>query len=309
MTKHVNLNLLRSLKVLLEECHVSQAAARLNLTQSAVSRHLSQLRELFADPLLIRDGNLLVPTPKALQLQQQLATWFVALDNMMTEEVFEPSLWHGEFVLSSSDYVAQYILPELVNVFAEQSPHLTLNYQLWHPHLIDQLNSSGIHLASSMSLARPEGVCSLPIGEDRCVCLMSLHHPLAKQTTLCVDDLLAYAHIKIHAGGDKDSFVEQELSKLGLARRITLNVPFFSAAAQALCKQPLLLVTPEHIARHLAVEHELTYKPLPIPTPLDKYWLVWHEKYDKDPSHIWVRNLVRQVMTDVKASVGYDLKS
>ncbi len=77
---NINLNLLRSLKVLLDECHVSQAAYKLNITQSAVSRQLSQLRELFADPLLVRDGNQLIPTPKALQLQAKLEHWFVELD-------------------------------------------------------------------------------------------------------------------------------------------------------------------------------------------------------------------------------------
>ena len=110
MIHRVNLNLLRSLKVLLEERHVSHAADKLNLTQSAVSRQLSQLRRLFADPLLIREGNTLIPTPKALQLQAKLANWFLELDDMLEEKEFDPAKWHGEFVLSSSDYVAQYIL-------------------------------------------------------------------------------------------------------------------------------------------------------------------------------------------------------
>ena len=305
----INLNLLRSLKVLLEECHVSHAAQRLNLTQSAVSRHLSTLREMFADPLLVRDGNLLIPTPKALLLQKKLESWFVELDDMMSNEVFEPSLWHGEFVLSSSDYVAQYILPEIIRELMQEAPHVTLTYRLWQPDLIHQLHNEGIHLASSMSLEAPKGLSSIQIGEDHSVCLMGAHHPLASSETISVQELLHYPHIKIVGGGDKDGLFETALNALGQQRHIALHVPFFFAAAQALCQNDLLLVTPEHIAHHLSERYELTYRALPFTTPKHKYWLTWHSKYDLDPSHIWARSMIEAIMKRVKGSVAYEFES
>lgn len=309
MHQNINLNLLRSLKVLLEECHVSHAAQRLNLTQSAVSRHLSLLREMFADPLLVRDGNVLIPTPKALLLQHKLEGWFVELDDMMSDETFEPQHWDGEFVFSSSDYVAQYILPNIIQVLMQEAPNVTLSYRLWQPNLLNQLHESGIHLASSMSLEAPQGLSSLQIGEDHSVCLMSAHHPLATSNAPTLEELLSYPHIKIVAGGDKDGLFEAALSERGLTRRIALNVPFFFAAAQALCQKELLLVTPEHIAQHLSEHYDLTYHALPIATPKHKYWLTWHSKYDLDPSHIWARSMIEQVMKRAKGSVGYDLES
>ncbi|WP_212653943.1 LysR family transcriptional regulator [Marinomonas sp. CT5] len=309
MIHRVNLNLLRSLKVLLEERHVSHAAGKLNLTQSAVSRQLSQLRRLFADPLLIREGNTLIPTPKALQLQAKLAHWFLELDDLLEEKEFDPAKWHGEFVLSSSDYVAQYILPDVVEALAVQAPHASMQYRLWQPDLLPQLATSDIQLASSMSPTQPEGVSSVQIGEDFPVCVMSHAHPLAAQDTLSVDDLLAYAHIKVIGGGDKDSYVDEALAKLEKPRRVALKVPFFYAAAQSLCQSQHLLIIPEHIARNLKKHFSLTYKPLPITTPHHKYWLIWHAKYDSDPSHLWVRNLVFEVMSKSAYSIGYDVKS
>ena len=114
MLGNINLNLLRSLHVLLEECHVSRAAQRLHITQSAVSRQLSQLLDLCGDPLLVRDGNKLVPTNRALQLKDKLDDLLSEFDHLLDDKPFEPKDWQGELVLSSSDYVAQYILPVIV---------------------------------------------------------------------------------------------------------------------------------------------------------------------------------------------------
>jgi len=309
MIHRINLNLLRSLNVLLEERHVSHAAAKLYLTQSAVSRQLCQLRSLLADPLLIREGNTLIPPPKALQLQTKLDHWFVELDDLLVADTFDPKHWHGEFVFSSSDYVAQYLLPDVVELLAEQAPQVTLTYHLWRPDLVRQLATSSIHLASSMSLTQPEGVSSVQIGEDSSVCVMRDSHPLALKAHITVDDMLDYAHVKVMGGGDKDSYLDDALANTGQKRRIALNVPFFHAASQSLCQSDCLLVIPEHIARNLKHHFPLTYKSLPVATPRHKYWLIWHAKYDNDPSHVWIRTLVLQAMSKTAYSIGYDFKS
>lgn len=306
---NINLNLLRSLKVLLDECHVSQAANKLNITQSAVSRQLSQLRELFADPLLVRDGNQLIPTPKALQLQAKLEHWFVELDELMVEAEFEPAQWKGEFVLASSDYVAQFILPEIVEAMAVQSPQVSVKYCLWQPDLLSQMAESDIQLASTMSPEPPVGVSSVLIGADYPVVAMHNQHPLADQAELSVEDLLNFAHIKVIGGGDKDTYIDQALAKLGHQRRIALKVPFFSAAFRSLCLSQHLMVVPEHIASNLQHHYDVVYKRLPVTTPLHKYWLLWHAKYDNQASHQWARNLVHAIMTETSYSIGYDYKS
>ena len=112
---HINLNLLRSLQVLLEECHVSRAAFRLNITQSAMSRQLAQLRELCSDPLLVRQGNTLVPTSKAVGMQEQLTYLLEEFEQLLRDKPFDPKTWQQEFVFSSSDYVAQYIVPDMLS--------------------------------------------------------------------------------------------------------------------------------------------------------------------------------------------------
>jgi len=322
MLNKVNLNLLTTLRVLLEECHVSRTAHRLHLTQSAVSRQLSQLRELFSDPLLVRDGNQLIITPRAIQLQKKLNSIFHEFDELLNPEAFVPQNWQGEFVIASSDYVAQYVFPEVVSNLATQAPNISIQYQLWQPSYLSQLADSPIQLASTMLPEQPQGVSSMQIGCDRSVCVMRKGHPLAQslaqsitqylqkkqkvQSKLSVDDLLAYSHIRVTGGGDKDSYLDKALQKIGKQRHIALKVPFFSAAFNVLGQSDYLMVLPFHIANNLSQHLDICFQPLPLDTPVHKYWLLWHPKHDQDLAHQWARNNIKQVMENSQYSIGYE---
>ncbi|WP_299694760.1 LysR family transcriptional regulator [uncultured Vibrio sp.] len=296
MLGNINLNLLRSLHVLLEECHVSRAAQRLHITQSAVSRQLAQLRDLCGDPLLVRDGNKLVPTNRALLLKSKLDDLLGEFDHLLDDKPFEPQDWQGELVLSSSDYVAQYIFPVIVAEVSAEAPNINLAYRLWQPNYLEALNESGIHLASSMLPQKPEHVSSIKLGEDKPVCLMRKSHPLAQQSMQCAQDIVHYPHIKVTGGGDKDSYADIALKKQGFKRRVALQVPFFSAAGTVLMQDDYLMIVPEHIAYNLRRHLDVTYFPLPFDTQMHTYWLMWHPKYDNDSAHKWAREKVFQAM-------------
>ena len=294
--KNHNLNLLRTLQVLLEECHVSRAAERLHVTQSAVSRQLTQLRELFHDPLLVRDGNRLLQTPRAEQLKLKLDGLLTECHRLFEPENFQPAHWQGRVVLSSSDYVAQYILPDIVDRLRERAPQLNVAYQLWSPMQFDQLAELDIQLVSTMLPQIPDGLCGEPIGADHPVCVMRSDHPLAEGGSLNLDDFLRFSHASVNGGGDKDSFVDRSLAEQGKSRHIQFTVPFFTSALTAVCRSDMLLVIPEHIAVNMQQLFSITYFSLPVSVPEHKYWLIWHPKYDNDPSHQWLRELVLTLM-------------
>jgi len=304
MLNNINLNLLRSLHVLLEECHVSRAAQRLNITQSAVSRQLAQLRELCSDPILVRDGNQLIPTPRALQLKEKLDDLLGEFDHLLDDKPFEPEDWKGELILASSDYVAQYILPDIALRISKQAPQIDLAYRLWQPNFLTCLNDTGIHLASTMLPSKPTQVSSIKLGEDKSVCVMRKSHPLANQSSISVNDLVSYGHIKVTGGGDKDSHADIALKAQGYQRRVALKVPFFSAACNVLSQSDYLMIVPEHIAINLAHHVDLEYRHLPFETESHLYWLMWHPKYDNDSAHRWVRNLVFSSMRESSYSIG-----
>jgi DNA-binding transcriptional LysR family regulator len=304
MLTNLNLNLLRSLHVLLEETHVSRAAQRLHITQSAMSRQLAQLRDLCGDPLLVRDGNNLVPTPRALEMQDKLRVLLGEFDALLADKPFDPQLWQQEFVLSSSDYVAQYILPDVVAVTTEQAPKVNIAYRLWQPEFLANFEQTGIHLASTMLAQKPQHLSSVEIGHDKSMCVMRADHPLSGREEISCEALVTYPHLKVTGGGDKDSNADLALAQHGFQRRIALKVPFFSAAVNALKNSDHLMIVPEHIAYHLARESELTYRPLPFDTSEHLYWLMWHPKYDHDKAHQWMRDKVLHAMQTSPYSIG-----
>ncbi|WP_411861558.1 LysR family transcriptional regulator [Vibrio sp. MACH09] len=296
MMKNNNLNLLRTLQVLLEECHVSHAAERLHITQSAVSRQLTQLRELFHDPLLVREKNHLVPTPRAELLKQRLNSVLTECDHLFEPEQFQPSLWQGKVTIASSDHVAQYFMPDLLDSLQQEAPKLNIVYHSWSPKKFDLLGELDIQLISTTAPEVPDGLCGIMTGEDHPVCVMRTGHPLASSDKLTLDNFLDYSHVSVIGGGDKDSFIDLALAEQGLSRQIQFTVPFFSAALTALSRSDMLLVIPEHIAISMQRNFSVTYFPLPLQAPKQKYWLIWHPKYENDPSHIWLRETVFDVM-------------
>ena len=146
----INLNLLRSLKVLFEECHVSHAATKLNITQSALSRQLKSAARDVCWPFVSQRWQPVGAHAESCQLTKQ--TWALVLLNLMNWwlKEFEPSAWKGEFVFASSDYVAQYLLPEMVETLTVQAPKVSIKYCLWQPSLLGEMVNSEIQLASTI---------------------------------------------------------------------------------------------------------------------------------------------------------------
>lgn len=300
MNNKTNLNLLYTLQVLLSERHVSRAALRLNLTQSAVSRQLSQLREIYQDPLLVRDGSHYVLTPRAIKLSNEIEPLLDNIQRVLGNDEFDPKHYQQTLTFSSSDYVAQYIFPELVGRIGESAPLMDFSYRLWEPNLLQRLGDTDVQLASTMLPESPSGLSSRKIGEDIPVIVTRQHHPLTSRKTLSFSDLEAYPHIRISAGGDKDSFLDSAMNEKGLERRILVSTPFFSSAFAMLSQSDGLLTLPEHIAVNLAKQLGLRIFEMPF-TPLKHlYWLIWHPKYDQDPAHTWLRE---QVLVHMRTSM------
>ncbi|RQW61185.1 LysR family transcriptional regulator [Vibrio viridaestus] len=303
MLKNINLNLLRSLYALLQEAHVSNAAKRLHITQSAVSRQLAQLRELCNDELLVRNANSLVLTPKAEILKTKLDVFFGDIEHLLSDVSFEPETWTAELVISSSDYVAQYVLPDICSRLNRQAPQLSITYHLWKPEYIGQLHDLGIDIASTMLPEEPKGVSSQCIGSDYLVVVMSRNHLLANKSQLNVEDIVQYSHIKITGGADKDSIVDEQLKRFNYHRHIQLQVPFFTAAVSHLQQTDCLMVMPLHIAENLSKYWPITHKKLPFDVSSNKYWLIWHPKFDHDLSHKWAREQIVSAMQDCDSSI------
>ncbi|ATG75531.1 LysR family transcriptional regulator [Zobellella denitrificans] len=293
----LNYNLLPTLRVLLDTRNLSLAAERLHLSQPSVSKQLAQLRRDFNDELLVREGQRWLLTPRAEQLARELADALGGLERLYATPGFEPARCERVFRLASSDYVAQYILPDICAELARQAPGAALEYELWDKRQLPLLWESPLDLVSTITEQVPELIRGLRQGEDGLVVLMGRQHPLAGRL-LGLDDYLAWPHLQVSGGGDKDSPVERVLAPLGLARRWFARVPFFQAAVEVLCRTHCLLTTPAHIAWQLSQAHPLAYTALPFATQSQQYHLMWHQRHHQDPAHRWFRELCFPFLRD-----------
>lgn len=288
----LNLNLLRSLYSLLITANVTHAAEQSHLTQSAMSRNLAQLRHYFNDPLLVREGNQYLLTVRAKALLPKVKQLISDIDTLLMADQFSPEQCDRQFVVASSDYVAQYIMPNIVQSINQQAPLMRLSYRLWEPDWLNKLGQLPIDLVTTMSAEIPENLHGQLIGKDYPVCVMGNQHPLATNKAVVIEQLLEWPFVSIKTGGDKDSFFDQWLVKQGLNRQVAVEVPFFSAAFNILCESNMLLIIPLHIAINVCTHLPLRYQQLPLPIPEYQYYLLWHRIHHHDPAHQWLRQQV-----------------
>ncbi|AAW84516.1 LysR family transcriptional regulator [Aliivibrio fischeri] len=288
-----DLNLLIALKVLLEENSVSQAAVRLNLSQSAMSRVLGRLRDLLGDPLFTRQGQHLVPTQKALEINEQINLPLESLRQLLTPSDFTPMHCDQHFLIATTDYAMQTILPYALPKIYEQAPNISLEFApLNHENLFKQLSTEKV----DMAICRPIGSV-LPLkqevlGQVGVLCLLSKNHPLSG-SILTLDDYLSLPHAMIAISDGVKALIDAALSGQR-ERRQVLRAYHLEAALAIVDKMPLVITVPADLAYLVAERYDLVIKPLPFEfTPFD-YSLIWHSRCDTSPAQTWLRRVVKE---------------
>ncbi len=288
-----DLNLLIALRVLLEENSVSQAAIRLNLSQSAMSRVLGRLRDLLDDPLFTRQGQQLVPTQKALEINALITPPLESLRQILTPSDFSPLHCEQHFLIATTDYAMQTILPYALPKIYEQAPNISLEFTwLNDENLFKQLSCEKV----DMAICRPIGSVALlkqqVLGQVGVLCLLSKNHPLA-DSCLTLDDYLSLPHAMIAISDGVKVLLDNALLNQK-ARKQVLRAYHLEAALAIVDKMPLVITVPADLAYLVAERYDLVIKPLPFEfTPFD-YSLIWHARCDSSPAQIWLRNVVKE---------------
>ncbi|WP_028024453.1 LysR family transcriptional regulator [Enterovibrio calviensis] len=288
-----DLNLLIALRVLLEEGSVSKAAIRLNLSQSAMSRVLGRLRILTDDPLFTRHGQQLIPTQKALELNQSLTAPLDALRTVLSPEEFDPAKCTQKFKIATTDYAMQTILPFALPRIYEEAPGLSLEFApLQHDQLMRQLTSEGCDLAICRPTGQVDSLQSDILGLVSVLCLVGKNHPLADKT-LTLDDYLAYPHAVIAISDGVKALIDGALRGYS-APKLALRAYHLEAAIAMLDSLPLIITVPADLAYLVGEKYDLISKPLPFAFKPFDYSLIWHPRTDHSAAQIWLRNLIKE---------------
>lgn len=289
----IDLNLLVTLDVLLAEESVTVAARRLGLTQSAVSRSLARLRELFADELFVRTGAGMRPTRRAFELAGPLRRTLGELGALLEpRERFDPASAKRSFSIATLDAALLTLIGPWSARLPELAPGVDLaTRQLSMPARRD-LEAGALDLYISPRFRTAAGVVWTPLQEDDYTCVVWEGHASRRLS------LARYAkleHVLVAPGERPGGTVDRALAELGLTRRVSVRVPSFSTVPYLLIGTQRVATLPRRIARVFVEHYPLRTIEPPIDVPRTTLSLGWHELHRDDPGHQWLREQLTQM--------------
>jgi DNA-binding transcriptional LysR family regulator len=289
-----DLNLLITLDVLLAEGSVVRAAKRLRLSPSAMSRALARLRETMGDPLLVRAGRGLVPTPRALELRQQVAQLVQDSQSVLRPaQILKLKQLVRTFTLRTSDGFVENFGPKLIARIHNEAPSVRIRFVQKLEKDSTALRDGSVDLETGVvdETTGPE-VRTRALFRDRLVGVVQMRHALRK-SKITPARYASGKHILVSRKGFEKSQVDEALEALGLQREITTIVSGFSAALALARGSNLIATVPERHTENLrSGMHSFS---LPFSTPEFTVSILWHPRMDGDSAHRWLRGCVLDV--------------
>ncbi len=260
--KNFDINLLRILNVLLEEQSVTAAAARLHLSQSAVSKQLAKLRQTFADPLFERTPYGLRPTPKALLLSDSVYDILQQVNQLTRAEVFDPALSQRQFHIDLVETAYSLTYPRFMPQLLQQAPDISLTSKTWNDDSLQRLLRCEIDFgigifewderSSSHYRHVPSSLNYIELARDYPVCLMRKDHP-ALSEPWSLDVFLKYRHLQVSIGGLKRWLLDEILALEHKQLDNAVNMTDFYAGVK-LCEQSDLFMCYPSVAALAMIE-------------------------------------------------------
>jgi DNA-binding transcriptional LysR family regulator len=299
MTKP-DLNLLFTLDALLDEGSVARAAHRLRLSPSAMSRALGRLRTVTGDPLLVRAGRGLVPTPRALELRSCVARLVQEAEAMLRPAaLLDASRLDRIFTLRSSEGFVENFGAALIARVAREAPAVQLRFQAKAERESGPLRDGTVDLETGVvgDSISPE-VRTQALFRDRFVGVVRADHPMT-HGAVTAERYAEGQHVCVSRRGIEEQPIDDALKRIGLERRIVTMVGGFSTAVALARASDLIASVPE---RHTgSLRAGMFSFPLPVVTPEFTVALLWHPRLDADPAHRWLRSCVREVCAAPRA--------
>jgi len=302
---YIDLNLIEALDALLAENSVTKAAARLHTSAPAMSRALARLRRAFDDPLLVRAGRDLVPTPRALELRGEVhavATRARALFAPSTTA--DPRTAVRMFDLQVTDMLSTTFIPSLIDDLRVQAPGISLRLRPETLEDVPALREGLVDLEiGSIRLADPE-IRTEALVTETLIGAVRSEHPLAGAKTVTPRQFAETDHIVVSRRGRAHGPIDDQLADLGLRRRVVAVVPTFASALFLASETDVVCVAPARLARRMLETLGLRTFPIPITLPSVTVGMAWHPRNHHDRTHQLLRERTRHIMTAAAEGVS-----
>lgn len=297
----LDLNLLAALDVLLEEQSVTAAAERMYVSAPAMSRTLGRLRRATGDDVLVRTGRTMTPTPYALAVRQEVHALLARVNAVLApHRELDLTTLDRTFTLQLNDTITAAISPALVAAVHAEAPGVTLRQLAEGPSDTDDLRQGRVDLeVGSTQPVRPE-VRYQTVGHDYFVVALRPQHPCAADG-LTLERYADSLHVTVSRRGRLRDPVDDVLAGHGLQRRVIASAPNSTTALHMAARDDLLVTGPRLMCRPTVEPLGLSITPLPPGLDLTALPvnLAWHQRYDNDPAHAWLRAHVRAAIESV----------
>lgn len=288
-----DLNLLQVFDAIHAKGGVSAAARHLNLSQPAISHALARLRDAFDDPLFVRQGNKLVPTPAARAIAGPVREALRGLDAALDAAAsFDPAQSTREFRIGVRLSGEMPRFSSLVGRVRREAPHVALaSVTFRRRDLVMALANGDIDLALDVALPTDERLCRHYLGTEPLVVVARKGHPrvdgaIDLETYLALDHVVATA--RPHGPGIEDMALE----RMGLGRRVAVRCQHAITAWQIIAKSDMLYALPRSHAELLDAVWPMQLLDLPLPVDRGGTYLYWHQAAQADPALEWLRTII-----------------
>jgi DNA-binding transcriptional LysR family regulator len=292
----VDLNLLVALDALLAERNVTRAGKRLSLSQPAMSAALARLRKMFDDPLLVRNGRQLRPTPLAESLVQPIHEILTLIEDTLSDRpAFDPATDARTFSVAAGEHSTIVLLRRLYEVLAKEAPQVRLAVRPLDSRYAEQLARGEVDLVVlTRELAPPPADCPMQVlYTDRIVGAACRHHPDVRGD-LTASQFAELPYIR-QPHGTLSAYTEAQLDEAGLRRCTTMTTESATAAAHLLRGTRLVTVLPERFGEQVADVAEIRLFRLPAELrPLSEA-MYWHPRRHRDVAHQWLRDKIAAI--------------
>lgn len=309
----LDIRMLRLLHLLLVEKNVSRVATLLGQSQPTVSQALRKCREIFGDPLLVRNANQLTTTARGDALCAALETALAVLDNSAhPAESFEPGTATTRFRIAAVNSFGCFLIPTISAIVRGQAPGAGIDFLVAadHPYISRDLGDGKIDIVVGNWPDPSEGLQQSVLLASTPCCIMRSDHPFAGRRRLTLEEYLSVDHISPTSTSNcQYSPVDGQLHKLRKQRRIAVSMPEFSLIPLVVAETDLIFTTARPFGDHIIARDSagsLTAIEAPPELGAINLHMLWHARTQTDPAMRWMRDVIRQAVKHMKFEQAED---
>jgi DNA-binding transcriptional LysR family regulator len=297
----VDLRLLPALDALLQEGSVTGAAERLALSPPAMSRALAKIRRALGDPVLVRAGRGLVPTPRALELRPKVRALLGEAESLLSpsrqEDLTQVS---RTLTIVADEAYAAVLAPVLLNRASVQVPLARFAFTVESTHGSSPLREGAVDIEVGIIDEPSPELRIEPLFEDRFMGVVRAGHPLL-DAEVTAQSFASARHVSVSRKGRMTGPIDTALRAIGLRREVIASVPDYGAALLMIPSTDLVTAMPRSLAASARRSVPIELFELPVSTEPINICQAWHPRHETEPVHVWLRDAVRSALTRPQA--------